>query len=202
MEEKVLIIGATGGTGKQLVRQSLSLGYKVTAFVRNPDKLEIRDNNLSVLKGDVFNAKDVEKAVKDHDVVLSALGTKPFKQPICAEAIRNIAFAMKKSQILIVESAYGAGDSQNGIYAKMLCFMLKSVMNDKNEMEQIILKSNLDYLIVRPTILTNGVKTSKYRSGDVEIKGFPKISRADVADFMTTSIGGNQQINNISTITY
>ena len=202
MKERVLVFGATGGTGKQLVQQSLSLGYKVTAFVRNPARLKISDNNLSVLKGDVLNAKDVEKAVKDHDVVLSALGSKPFKKPICADAIRNIVFAMKKSQRLIVESAYGARDSKKTIYAKILCFMLKSVMNDKSKMEEIILKSNLDYIIVRPTILTNGAKTSQYRIGDVEIKRFPRISRVDVADFMTKSIEGNQQINNILTITY
>lgn len=202
MNKRVLVFGATGGTGSQIVRQSLSQGHKVTAFVRNPDKLQISDDNLNVIKGDVLDAKAVEKAIEDHDVVLSALGSKPFKKPICAKAIMNIISAMKKPQKLIVESAYGSGDSHKGIYAKILCFMLKTVMNDKNEMEEVILKGDVDSLIVRPTILTNGLKTSRYRVGNVKVKGFPKISRADVADFMTKSIIGNQHNNSILTITY
>lgn len=202
MENRILIFGATGGTGKQLVQQALSSGYKVTAFVRNPSGLEISDNNLSVFKGDVLNTEEVNKAVKNQDVVLSALGVKPFNKPICAEAIKNIISAMKKPQRLIVESAYGARDSKEGIYAEILCFILKSVMNDKNEMEKIILKSNIDYTVVRPTILTNGVKTSRYRVRDGKVKGFPKISRADVAGLMIKLIKESTYINKYITITY
>lgn len=203
MIKRVLVFGSTGGTGNQIVRQSLSLGYKVTAFVRNPDRLGISDDNLKIIKGDVLNTDDVEKAVYEHDVIISALGSKPFTNPICAVAIKSIVSAMKKPQKLIAVSAFGAGDTHKGFYAKILCFMLKAVMKDKNEMEEIILKGNLDSIIVRPTILTNGIKTSRYRIGDIEVKGFPKISRADVADFMTKSIAGNQHYdNNILTITY
>ncbi|NOY09476.1 MAG: SDR family oxidoreductase [Spirochaetes bacterium] len=202
MENRILIFGATGGTGRQLVRQALSLGYKVTAFVRDPARLKVSDDNLSVFTGDVRNAEEVNKAVKDHDVVLSALGVKPFNKPICAEAIKNIISAMKKPQKLIVESAYGAGDSKKGIYAEILCFILKPLMNDKNEMEKIILKSNIDYIVVRPTILTNGAKTGRYRVIDEKVKGFPKISRADVAGLMLKLIKENHYKNKCITITY
>ncbi len=150
----------------------------------------------------MLNTRDVYRAVKNHDVILSALGVKPFNKPICAEAINNIIFAMNNSQKMIIESAYGTGDSNKGIYAKMLCFLLKSVMKDKTEMEKIILNTDRDRIIVRPTILTTGEKTGRYRFGDVEVKGFPYITRADVADLMIKSIEENQYKNKCITISY
>ncbi|MBW8003560.1 MAG: SDR family oxidoreductase [Planctomycetes bacterium] len=105
----------------------------------------------------------------------------PGRRPICAQGIKNIIDSMNKNHVsrLAVESAYGARDSKKGTYAKLLYFFLRSVMKDKNEMEKIIEESNLDWIAVRPTILTNGLKTGTYKTGkEVKVKGFPKISRA------------------------
>ena len=73
---KLLILGATGGTGQALVRQALEQGHTVTAFARNPSKVKTTHSNLRVVKGDVLDYGSVETAVQGQDGVLSALGVR------------------------------------------------------------------------------------------------------------------------------
>jgi len=205
MIKKIVIFGATGATGRQLVKQALEQGIEVTAFVRNPAGLDDSHHKLSVRQGDVLNPEDVDRAVRGQQAVLSALGVKPGRKPVCAQGMMNIIDSMNKHGVsrLVAVSAYGAGDSKRGIYARLLCLLLNSLMRDKDEMERIIKKSNLQWIVVRPTILTNGPKTGTYRVGsDIKARGFPKISRADVADCMLKLINDSNHLNQFLTITY
>jgi putative NADH-flavin reductase len=77
-EMKILIIGATGGTGKAIVEQALSQGHAVTVLARNPTKITIKHEQLVVVKGNVLDYDSVDHAVHGHDVVVSALGHKHF----------------------------------------------------------------------------------------------------------------------------
>ncbi len=79
--ERILIVGATGGIGRELVRQALERGYSVTAFVRNPARLPIQHPQLTVKQGDALDYASVEAAVRDQDAVVSALGHKRFFYP-------------------------------------------------------------------------------------------------------------------------
>jgi putative NADH-flavin reductase len=74
----VLIFGATGGTGRALVRQALAQGHVVTAFVRDLKKIKTRHQNLRVVQGDILDYESVEAAVKNQDAVVSALGVRPW----------------------------------------------------------------------------------------------------------------------------
>src|SRR5213593_920448 len=89
---RVLIVGATGGTGRQLVAQALERGYAVTALVRNPAKLGIENPNLRTLQGDVLDYASAEAAVKGQEGVISALGHKQYFRPsrILSEGTGNI----------------------------------------------------------------------------------------------------------------
>jgi len=78
---RVLVIGATGGTGRQLVQRALAAGHQVTAFVRNPAKLQIEHPNLRVAKGNVLDYATVESAMRGQEAVLSALGHRRFFYP-------------------------------------------------------------------------------------------------------------------------
>ena len=88
---KLLIIGGTGGTGRQLIRQALELGHQVTALVRKPQKLKITQPNLHVIKGNVLDLEMVEQIVAGQEAVLSALGHKRFfiKTSILSRAQRT-----------------------------------------------------------------------------------------------------------------
>src|SRR5438552_760867 len=98
---RILIIGATGGTGRQLVQQALELGHEVTAFVRKPAKLRIQHPNLRVIKGNVRDYASVGAAMRGQNAVVSALGHKRLFYPtkILSEGTRNILRAMKACDV-------------------------------------------------------------------------------------------------------
>lgn len=190
---KILIFGSTGGTGRELVRQALDAGYEVTAFARQPTKLNsITHPNLQRVQGDVLNPEAVDNAVSGHDAVLCAIGTGARRTTLREEGTRNVVRAMEKAGVrrLICQSSLGIGDSRAnlGFFTKYVIVpvFLRHAFADHEHQEGVVKESNLDWTIVRPPHLKDGPRTGQYRHGfpttDTEIQG--KISRADVADFM------------------
>ena len=195
---KILIIGATGGTGKELVKQALERNFDVTAFVRNPDKLKIKNDRLKVLQGNVLNPESLYSAVKEQDAVLCALGHKRWFYPnnILSQGTKNIIEAMEKNNVrrFICETALGVGNSfgKLGLYYTLFTipFILPFYFWDKGRQEKIIRSSSLDWTIVRPGMLTNSTKKGKYKHGE-KVGSFiwsVRISRADTADFMLNQL--------------
>ncbi len=188
----IIVFGATGTVGSEIVKQALTNGHRVTAFVRNPEKFQLSGNpNLKIHKGDVLNLKDVKKALQNQGAVLCALGDGKTGR-IRGAGTKNIIEAMKDTGVkrLICQSTIGAGDSYENLNFMwkyvMFGFLLKRVLPDHNLQEQYIQQSNLDYTIVRPGALTNGAVTNAYKIGFAkDLKKLSlKINRADVADFM------------------
>jgi putative NADH-flavin reductase len=192
---KLLIFGATGKTGFELVNQALEQGHIVTAFARNPEDIMQKHDNLTVVKGDILKYSTIENVIKDHDKVISALGIRTLKKnTIISDGTKNIIRAMEKHNVkrFIVISSIGVRESkqqQKGLgflYNNFVIpYALKNMFQDKELQEKYIMKSSLDWTIIRPARLTNGKHTKEYRifsSDDKNIKS--KISRADVADYM------------------
>ena len=94
---RVLIVGATGGTGRQLVTQALERGYTVTALVRDPSRLRVDHPRLTVIQGDVLDEGSVAAAMRGQEAVLSALGHRRYFYPtrILSQGTRNILRAME-----------------------------------------------------------------------------------------------------------
>jgi putative NADH-flavin reductase len=191
---RLLIIGATGGTGRELVQQALAQGHHVTAMVRTPAKVTIRHTNLRVLRGDVMDPPSVELAMLGQEAVLSALGHTHFLGPsrILSEGTRNILRAMKSCGVrrFVCESSLGVGDAVGrlGLPATMLFvpLVLAFYLRDRVRQEELIAKSEADWIVVRPPVLTNRPATGRYRHGP-HVGNYiigNMISRADVADFM------------------
>ena len=190
----ILIFGATGGTGRELVKQALAQGHHVTAFARNPSKVTTQHENLSVVQGNVLDYSSVERAVKGKDAVLSALGHKKWfiKTTILSDGTKNIITAMEKQRVrrFICETSLGVGDSRGrlGLYYTffVIPFIVYFYFKDKGLQEKYIAQSSLDWVIVRPGMLTNGPRRGVYRHGfDIGSRIFSvRISRADVAEFM------------------
>ncbi len=113
---KIAVFGATGGTGSEIVKQALERGHVVTAFVRNPDKMMVQNERLTIIKGDIHNGTDVEHGVMEQDAVICALGARDLKKTmIRTEGTINIIEAMKRDNIkrLFVISSMGVGESWN-----------------------------------------------------------------------------------------
>jgi putative NADH-flavin reductase len=189
----ILIFGATGGTGRQLVQQALERDHQVTAFVRNPNKLSLRHSKLRVVQGDIQHVETIEAAVPNHDAVLSALGTRSLgPTTLLSEAAQEIVRTMEAHGVrrLLWQSSLGIGETKGqlgSIYNWLLIpLLLRHVFADKERQEQIVRSSSLDWTIVQPAALTNGPLTGAYCVGRQACAGrlFPRISRANVAHFM------------------
>jgi putative NADH-flavin reductase len=189
----ILVFGASGKTGHELVKQGLSEGHYVTAFVRKPEKLTVKNDRLRVVQGDVKDPAAVASAMKDQDAILSALGvSKPLKSdPVVIEGIKNIIAAMEqlhiKRFIYLSFMAVGEGRKDGGFLMKnIIARIVRHEIADHAEKEQLIKATQLDWTIVHAPKLTNGSKKGIYRTGEtIKPKFFlPTLSRADVADFM------------------
>lgn len=192
--KRLLIVGASGGTGRRLVEQALDRGYSVTALAREPRRLTIQHAQLSVVKGDVLDERSVDTAVMGHDAVLSALGHKRFLGPtrILSEGTRNILRAMERHDVprLVCETSLGIGESAGRMGLVYTLFIIPVILPfyfwDKARQERLIAASSAEWVIVRPGALTNGEKRGVRRAGP-GVGNFlwtVKISRADVAAFM------------------
>ena len=191
---RVLIVGATGGTGRQLVAQALERGLAVTALVRDPSRLTIVHPQLTIVRGDALDPGSIDAAMGGQEAVLSALGHKRYFAPnrILSEGTRNVLRAMEThgASRFICETSLGIGDSAGrlGIYYTFFTIpvILPLYYWDKTRQERIIASSPLEWVIVRPGLLTNGAKRGNYRHGRRVGSFFwtLRISRADVAEFM------------------
>jgi putative NADH-flavin reductase len=183
----VVVFGATGGTGHHFVDLALADGHRVTASVRPSSTLAMAHDRLRLLSGDVRDPDHIAAAIAGQDAVVSALGpNQRGPASLCAAAIARILPAMADHGVrrLVALSAYGAAEShERNLYNRLLWIMQREKMLDKERMETLIKKSDLDWTILRPSALTNGPQTGRYRLGnDLGMRVTSKISRADLAD--------------------
>lgn len=208
---KIVIFGATGGTGRELVRQALAQGHQVTVFARNPGRLMMEHEDLPVVRGTVLDPEAVEAAVSGQEAALSALGALTLKKnTILSDGTKNIIEAMEKCGVrrFVCESSLGVGDS-NGqlgfLYDYILIpFFMRHVFADKEVQERYIRESSLDWIIVRPAALTNGPRTGVYRAllAPERFTGKPQISRADTAEFMLKQLTENTYLRKTPGLAY
>src|SRR5438132_12604708 len=78
---KLFVIGATGRTGLEIVQQAPARGHHVTAFVRSPENITLKNERLTVLKGNAMDENQLFRAVQNHDAVVSTLGPREVFKP-------------------------------------------------------------------------------------------------------------------------
>lgn len=195
---KLLIIGGTGATGRELIKHALEDGHYITALVRNPGKLNITHANLNIIKGNVLDFESVQKAVAGQDAVLSALGHKRFfiYTSTLSEGTKNIVEAMEMHGVkrFICITTLGINDSRFKMGLYYTLFVIPVIVffyfMDKIKQEKIIRSSKLNWTIVRPAQLTNGKLSGKYKHGE-NLGNYiitKMISRANVAHFMLSQL--------------
>lgn len=187
---KLLVLGATGGTGLEIVRQAIARRHQVTAFVRSPERLKPFRDQIVIKQGDLLKAAALAEAINSHDAVLSGFGPRLPIAKTDATLLRDFASALTTAmqqtsvrRIVLVSTAFLFKDA---ILPPAYLFgrlFFPGVVIDATAMEQIITGSGLDWTILRPPQLTDKPHTGKYRvrEGHLPPFGF-KIPRADVAD--------------------
>ena len=210
---KILVFGASGGTGRVLVTQALDQGHVVTAFVRDPAKIDdVKHANLSVVRGDVLNPSDVGNAVTGQDAVLVTIGAGPKRSTIREDSTRTIVTAMQDAGVkrLVCMSSLGVGDSRQNLpfFTKYVVvgIFLRHAFADHEKQEIVVMNSTLDWTLVRPPHLKEGPHTGTYQHGFAvttsykDIEGW--VSRSDVADFMLMQLDDDTYINQAPGLSY
>jgi putative NADH-flavin reductase len=210
--KKIIVFGATGGTGKLVVSQALQAGHKVTIVVRNPDAFDIQHQNLETLKGDVFQSNSFEKAIMGQDVVVSCLGTQK-REPttVYSDGTLNISKAMQKAGVkrLICLSAGAvivppkSNFLMKFVIKNILQKVFKNLYSDMLIMEEMLRTSDLNWTVIRAPRLKNSKHTGHYRTAINEHLTRPSsISRADLADYIVTHLDDTKAYKALVEVSY
>ena len=194
---KILVLGATGATGRLIVGKAVAKGYEVVALVRS--KAKATDlAGAELVEGDARDPAALTRAIAGCDAVISSLGTamSPFKEvTLLSTATRALVGVMAEQNVrrLVCITGLGAGDSRGhgGFFFDRLFLplMLRKVYEDKNRQEDAIRASTLDWTIVRPTVL-NDKPARGHIKALTDLSGVHggTISRSDVAEFVVQQL--------------
>lgn len=200
----VLVIGATGRLGSQLVHMALEKGHHVTAFARNIEDLNHYHPHLTYFKGDVLYPALVEAALPNHDIVLSVIGVRKFSGPITllSQGMGNIVVAMQKLGMSRLITVTGAGilqENERTLIMESLSFPpnLQNISLDHRRVYDLLKHSGLDWTIACPAFMTRGDRTRAYL---IHRDRYPQnakneVSVLDVADFITDEMTHNEYLH-------
>jgi putative NADH-flavin reductase len=187
---KLLVLGATGGIGLEIVRQAVARHHSVTVLVRSPDRLAAFQGRIAFEQGDLLSTSELERAIQGNDAILSAFGPRVPVMKADANVLRDFAsvltLAMRRvsvPRLVIVSTAFLFKDSIMPPTYLVGRLFFSGVVVDASAMERTIAGSGLDWTIVRPPQLTDKPFSVRYRvrEGHLPVFGF-HVSRADVAD--------------------
>lgn len=207
---KIVIFGANGPTGRRLTELALARGHMVTAVTRHTDKFPLRNERLRVMAGDVFDLSSVEQAIAGQDAVLSTLGVPYSGTPITlySQGTAHIVQAMHHygvRRLVCVSSS--ATDPHTRFHDTRGGFIFEKIMKpfftlvigrtlyaDMQRMETLVMDSQLDWTIVRPSGLFETPEVTDYQMAEAFISG-RYTSRADLADCMLRQLTSNQYLH-------
>ena len=195
---KLFVIGATGRTGQEVVKQALARGHDVTAFVRSPEAINLRNERLSTVGGNPVDEVQLFKAMQNHNAVVSTLGPREVFKPssMLHDSALATTRAMNRSGVkrLVVLSAAAHFP---GIPNRIASFIMRNHMRDSLAMEEIVKTNGLDWTIARPPRLTQeGYSTYRSREGAAPKMGFT-LARKAVAAFMLDAIEQEKHFHKI-----
>ncbi|XP_068696321.1 flavin reductase (NADPH)-like [Montipora capricornis] len=197
----LVVFGATGRTGKEVVRQALEKGHHVTAVVRTPEKLDIKHENLEFVIGDACDLESFAPALEGKDAVLSSLGSfGSIFNPTTfySESVHVIMEGMKRHRItrlVAVTSWCVQPGPNNDWFVEWILkpLFLNGVLKNMAVMEKMLEDSDpeeINYTIVRPCHLIEGKRSGNYKfeEGQCNTGTTSKITCADVAEFMLKTL--------------
>jgi len=198
---KILVIGATGGTGRATIDELVKAGHRVTAFSRHAEALEGTSELVTAINGDATNPADVDRAVPGHDAVIITLGIteNPLRVRLFGTAqtplnvrsagTRNVIAAMRRHGVrrLVVQTSFGVGDTRNSLRLLDRLFfslLLKPQIADTEVQELEVRDSGIDWVLAQPVHLTDDESDEMpFVSTDGQVREW-KISRRGVARFL------------------
>jgi uncharacterized protein YbjT (DUF2867 family) len=167
---RVLVLGATGGSGRAAVEALVARGHEVTAFARGAAEFPA---GVRTAIGDATVAADVDRAVRGQDAVVVTLGIaeSPLRvrlrgsagtpMDVRSRGTEHVVTAMRAHGVrrLVVQSSYGVGPTRDRLpLSSRLVFalLLRPQIDDTERQERVVRDSGLDWTLVQPVTLTNG----------------------------------------------
>lgn len=208
---KIIIIGAMGRVGQYLCQYALDAGHRVTAFSRSVDKATFRHEHLTYFRGDALYLTALEEALPGHDAVISVMGVRQYAGPsdILARAMQNVTEVMQQYKIKRILNVGGAGVLQlsPGVLRREspdFPPFLQHVSNDHLEVYECLKRSNLDWTVVAPPFMVDGVRTGHYllREDYFPEHAQNQISVQDVADFLLKEAEASRYLHHRVGIAY
>jgi putative NADH-flavin reductase len=202
---KLIVLGATGGTGLEIVRQAIERGHSLTAFVRSAGKLKSLQGRIMVKQGNLLDSEELGSAIRGHDAVLSAFGPRLPVSKADANLLQRFSTVLTQAMLhsdvrrVVIESvAFLFKDAIIPPAYLLGRLFFPGIVADAAAMEEVVENSGLDWTVARPPQLTDKPYTGKYRVRKEHLPAFGfKISRADVADFMIKVVENRTMIGNI-----
>ena len=210
--KNIIVFGASGGTGQEVVEQALEAGHHVTVLLRHPDKFSIRHEHLRIIQGDVLQPKTFENLFFGVDVVISCLGSRN-REPttVYSEGVTNILTEMKKVDVTRIICLSSGGVDVPPNVSFIMKFVIKYILQrifkysyaDMLKMENILKHSDLNWTVIRPPRLLNGDKTGIYRTiTNDHLPNMTSLKRADLADYIIHHLDDEKTFKNRMEISY
>jgi uncharacterized protein YbjT (DUF2867 family) len=202
---KILVVGATGGSGRATVEELLKAGHAVTAFSRHADTLAELSDRLVTINGDATNSHEIEGAVRGQDAVIVTLGISenPIRVRLFGSAktpgdvrsrgTEHVIAAMRKHGVdrLVVQSTFGVGETRDSLRWRnrtLFNLLLKPQIADTEAQEKVVRGSEVEWVLAQPVHLTDAdAEDSAFESAKGEVRAM-KISRQQVARFLVTAV--------------
>lgn len=193
---KVAIIGGTGKVGRHIASRALEQGYQVRMLVRNPEKLTYRDSKIEIVQGNVQNSKDIQKLLKDCQIVINTFGQLMKEEPVYSSVTENILEVMSDLQIERYIGVTGGSLTINGdkksflnrVGAKFFEIIYSNMMIDKKKEWHILNKNKLiKWTLIRLPFIVDGTEIGNIEENLTDMPG-TKITNQDVATFIVNQI--------------
>ncbi|MFE3577432.1 NAD(P)-dependent oxidoreductase [Lysinibacillus sp. NPDC059133] len=205
---RILVLGATGRVGSHIVSLGLQDEHSVTALVRNPNTLNINDDNLQIIQGNVLEKQHIENAMANVDIVISALNTDGTNT--LTKSMPLILEAMEKTHVKRIITIGTAGILQSRLTPSILRYQSSEskrkstfAAEEHHNVYHLLKKSDTDWTIVCPTYLPGGEYTGTYRiERDFLPDGGGEISVADTAEFAYQQIQSKEYVKSRVGIAY
>ncbi|MGC8765601.1 MAG: NAD(P)-dependent oxidoreductase [Brevinematia bacterium] len=207
---KIFILGGSKGIGLSLAKLALEKGHSVIVMSRTAKNMPLNHKNLIKVNGNGLNLEKIEECADGVDVVVNTVGTRNNSKNLnlFSETTKNLLSAINgHNKLLISVTGIGVKDTLGKIgffYEKIFMpLFLKNIYKDKSIQEEIIKHCNTEWIIVRPSFLTNGPLTGRYKViTELDKLKCKKISRMDVAHFILSQIEDPVYLKMAPVLTY
>lgn len=208
---KVLVVGATGGSGRAAMDELLLRGHEVTAFSRHAERLGAVPGQLRAVNGDATDPAAVDRAVRGQQAVIVTLGigqnalrvrlAGPTGTPmdVRSRGTRNVITAMRQHGVgkLVAQTSYGVGatrDKLPPLYRLIYWLVLRPQIADTELQERAVRASGLDWVIAQPVSLTDDPQAGlPFASPTGELRGM-KVSRGCVGRFLVQAVEESEYV--------